>query len=630
VADIRPEIAVQYLRRSSDKQEDSTEQQARIIAAYTLGKGYLPPTDVKAARWEETGSGRSFLDRPIFQRLVATIESGALRADVLVMYRPSRFGRSEDLTEFHYYEHRFKRAGVRIEYASGTEYNIPGLAGHLTRTLAYAQAGEYSKDLSNYSTRGLLENARNGFSTGGEPALGYERMLVDRQGGERGLLPPGARKGDDRTLKVKYVLARDAALVEAIRTHVFRRPYEMGWGAAKTARELNKLLRQGKGISPPRSGRVIKRQNGREVPYGTTWQANTIYEMWTRYTFIGWRTLVIEADNEFHGEQVTTKDAHDPLIDEETFWGLFERTKGRPWNVRKLGPHRRREPGRYPLSGLGVCTHCGKGFGGSRTHNKVKGSEEFYYRDVGETNGGICTAPCWSIPVKSFDPWVRERIVTRLESEFFQESLLAALRQRLMPEAEVCPSDAAVARLREVERGIENLLNLAMHASTPSPALASRLDGLEQEKARLQAEVVSGTRRTGPKVTNADLARVAAAVTKMAEQVLTADGELLAELAPRFIHRYVVDKEKRLATVEFYNVPGLRTMPEPGSRIERVEAAGVEPASEASSNSRDTWPSAYPAAGVIPFGDRQSSLFELCSSAGCPSAESLRACITPE
>jgi DNA invertase Pin-like site-specific DNA recombinase len=67
----------------------------------------------------ETGSGRSFKDRPVFQALLRALETSQLDADVLVMYRPSRFGRTEDLSEFHYCEHRLKRAGGRVEYAQG-------------------------------------------------------------------------------------------------------------------------------------------------------------------------------------------------------------------------------------------------------------------------------------------------------------------------------------------------------------------------------------------------------------------------------------------------------------------------------------------------------------------------------
>ena len=584
------EVAIQYVRRSSDKQEDSLEQQRDLNAVYIEGKGYGRPADPGHAVWMETGSGRTFDQRLVFQAMLRALETGQLRAQVLVMYRPSRFGRTEDLSEFHYYEHRLKLAGVRIDYAQGQEYNTGGLAGHLVRTMAYAQAGEYSKDLSNYSTRGLIANARAGYSTGGEPCYGYERVLVTRDGEERGRLPPGSRNADTANLKVKYVLG-DPALVAFVREHVFDRPHRMGWLEAKTARELNALMRRGEGMPPSRAGRVIKRRDGREVNYSGWWKPTTIREMWLRTTFIGWRTLVVEADNEFHGTKVTCKGAHAPLVSEEVFWSLFERTKGRPWNERKLGtPKRRKKPWLYPLSGLGTCIHCSQGMAGSTTHNKVKGHRQWYYRDAGETNG-ICDAPTWSIPIKDFDAWVIDRITGRLRSDAFQGRLLELLRERLGTDEGADPTASARRKLAEVEQGIERLLDMAMNMASPPAALSSRIQQLETQRKELAAQVATAPTGQRPKVRDADLQRLVDYVNAQATALLAckdvydlpdeerqAHGELLAELAPRFIKEYRVDKVQRRIEVDFYSVPGLQPLPEPGTRIERVEAAAVCPA----------------------------------------------------
>jgi hypothetical protein len=92
--------------------------------------------------------------------------------------------------------------------------------------------------------------------------------------------------------------------------------------------------------------------------------------------------------------------------------------------------------------------------------------------------------------------------------------------------------------------------------------------------AAYQGEVAAGASRPAAHICSADLDRVAAVVTQMAEQVLGADGELFAELAPRFVKQFTVDKERRVANVEFYDVPGFRQMPNPGTRIEMVARPG--------------------------------------------------------
>ncbi len=98
MTDARP-IAVVYLRRSSDKQEDSIDQQRALNVAYLEKAGYVLHPNPKKAIWAETGSGRTFDQRPIFQAMLREIEAGETVCQMLVMYRPNRFGRIEDVTE---------------------------------------------------------------------------------------------------------------------------------------------------------------------------------------------------------------------------------------------------------------------------------------------------------------------------------------------------------------------------------------------------------------------------------------------------------------------------------------------------------------------------------------------------
>ncbi len=569
-------VAIQYLRRSSDKQDDSTEQQRKINDEYVEKMGYelLDPKGV----WEETGSGRTFDDRPVFQALVKAVERREVVADVLIMYRPSRFGRSEDLTEFYFYEHRFKKMGVRIEFASGPEYNMPGLGGLIIKGVAYSAAAEFSKDLSNYATRGLVENARLGYSTGGDPCLGYERVMVEAATGkEIGRLPRGAQKGADRKLKIKYVFA-SPNVVEFVREHIFERPCRNGWSYAKTARELNKLVAAGTGLPSPRAGRVIHRRNGNEVPYTGTWKAGTIRAMWTCKTYIGFRVIVIGAENAFHGQRVECEGAHEPLITLDVFRTLYERAQRLPWNERKLvtGPRRRRKPAIYAMSGIGKCVHCAFGFSGARSTNRKKRAVQNYYRDSGETNG-YCTVPSWSIPVGDFDAWVKAKIEERLRSPHFQDELLAMLRARHAPTSAEDPTAPLRARRVEVQTQIDKLIDLASRATSQSTSLAKRLDALEGEVVDLDRRLLMAADQRRVAVRDADLLAAAKKITDNAVRLVQSDGEVLHELAPRFIKEFRVNKETRTIEVEFYTVPAVVIDRPPRSRIEKMETDGIEP-----------------------------------------------------
>ena len=74
-----------------------------------------------------------------------------------------------------------------------------------------------------------------------------------------------------------------------------------------------------------------------------------------------------------------------------------------------------------------------------------------------------------------------------------------------------------------------------------------------------------------------DLRRAVEDITSQSEVLLRAEGETLAALAPCFIKQYRVDKALREITVEFYAVPGFEPLPNPGTRIDGMEAARVEP-----------------------------------------------------
>ncbi len=71
--------------------------------------------------------------------------------------------------------------------------------------------------------------------------------------------------------------------------------------------------------------------------------------------------------------------------------------------------------------------------------------------------------------------------------------------------------------------------------------------------------------------------KLAADITRRSIEAIMTSGELLADLAPLFVKGFQVDKVQRVITVEFYEVPafnqldGLKT----GTRIEEMEAAAV-------------------------------------------------------
>lgn len=169
-----------------------------------------------------------------------------------------------------------------------------------------------------------------------------------------------------------------------------------------------------------------------------------------------------------------------------------------------------------------------------------------------------------------------DRITERLRSEHFQARLLALLRERRGTQDGGDPTASARRKLKEVEEGIERLLDMALNMAKPTAALRARLEALEAQRTELAAEVAA-TPEGPATVGEADLSALLAQVNEQAAALLArkevyelhveerqARGELLAELAPRFIQEYRVDMVPRRVEVDFYSVPGLHPLPEPG------------------------------------------------------------------
>ena len=571
------ETAVNYLRQSSEKQEKSVEQQAEENEKYRAKMGYRLHAEPAKRAWTEVKSGKTFTERRVFQSMLAAAQAGSLGASVIILYRPNRFGRSEDLAEYGHYEWLFRKAGVRIEYASGEGVNAPGFVGFMARNMAYAEGSTYIKNLSKDSTRGMIAAAKLGCSTGGSPAMGYARMLVDADGKEYGILPAGARKGDDRRLYVRYVTDPDGSFLTEFLEHFWLTPFALGWTATRAARAMNKRLQTGQStLRPSRAGRIIERDDGRTVEFGDYWSPVTVAAMWTNTTYLGWRTFQVTADNDYKGTKIVVQDAHPALVSEEVFWALYSRTDRPSWQDRRLTPAGRRKPEVYPMSGLGKCSHCGRGFSGSRTTNLKKGSECRSYRCSGETNR-YCLGPRWAINADEFNTWVQGQIIARLKSGQMVATLCEVLREQFFWKSDADPVAASRSRLEEVERQIATLLDMAAQTARPVPMLVKRLDDLESERFRLDAEV-KNVPAALPTIDDAELREAVDKIVAAAEALVQGDRAALYAVAPKFVKNYTVDKTLRLITIEFYAVPGFSptsVFDKPGTRIGKLEAAGV-------------------------------------------------------
>lgn len=141
-----------YLRRSTDRQEQSIDDQRRELVKFAERNGCA----IAREYVDDAVSGVTTEDRAAFLRMIDEAQTKPRPFDVILVYDVSRFGRvSQD--EAGYYRHLLTKAGVLIVYAaegfSGDE------SDELMRPMKQFMAHKMVRDLSKLTMRGGLHRA---------------------------------------------------------------------------------------------------------------------------------------------------------------------------------------------------------------------------------------------------------------------------------------------------------------------------------------------------------------------------------------------------------------------------------------------------------------------------------------
>jgi DNA invertase Pin-like site-specific DNA recombinase len=240
--------AAQYLRMSTDRQPHSPANQASVIAAYALAKGY----EIVRTYEDDAVSGTSARGREAFQSMLATVLGGRADFQVLLVYDVSRFGRFQDPDEAAHYEWLCRREGVRVEYcAEAIDYGSP--AGALLKGLKRVMAAEYSRELGEKVRSAQRRLSAEGHWQYGRPGYGLRRRIVGADGRFGQVLEEGERGVDPREHTVLVAgPAREVALVRQMFTLCVRERRAPG----AIARELNLGGKPGPGGRPWTGRRV--------------------------------------------------------------------------------------------------------------------------------------------------------------------------------------------------------------------------------------------------------------------------------------------------------------------------------------------------------------------------------------
>lgn len=513
--------AVGYLRRSTDRQEQSIGDQQRVIDAYAA------TNEIKVLDYyiDDAISGASSEGRDAFLKLITDAKRSNCPFQYVLVYDIKRFGRVDN-DEAGYYRYQLRRNGVEIIYVS------EGFNGDdtddLLRPVKQWQARQELKDLSKVTIRGLLTRAEGGWWNGGVPPYGYDLAYYDTNGEyvcSVRFMPDGSRqvlnadseitrtvpKGDRVQFSKKdrsRLLPSDPDRVALIK-QIFDWYVQEGIGYKSIAERFNKA-----GVPTPMGGR---RRTSKEAK----WCATTIMSILKNPIYTGdmvWNRLSFA---KFHkiadGKAVKTRNfpGHGPSLNGQENWIIhrnnhqaiitrtrFDQAQKRRVATSKYGYANAHNVGRgarspYLLTGLIRCVHCGHkwiGYTVNKGRRRKDGSnvKTLYYACGGYVNKGNSVCKRRVVRKEWLEGWVVQQIEAMLKEYFGTPEGVEKIRRMVELETNnMVPQigeelDQVEDRVREIKQIISNLINNL--TSTNKEYVDARLIELKRELSILESK----------------------------------------------------------------------------------------------------------------------------------------------
>ena len=516
--------AVGYVRRSTDRQEQSIPDQKKAIETYAAEH------DLRLVKFytDDAISGTSTLGRRAFQQMVQDAQKSTKRFDRIIVYDVKRFGRVDN-DEAGYYRHILKTHGVEVLYV--TENFNGDTTDDLLRPVKQWQARQESKDLSKVTIRGLLSKSETGSWMGGTPPYGYDLRYENAEGKFLFILrfmPDGSKQLLDEKGNLIRTLARGESLNISKRDQAkltLSDPERV-----KVAKQIFQMYaEQGKGY---RSLAYTLNNEGVPTPRGPKWShiysgfwtdstirsilVNPIYAgdmVWNRRTDARFHRIsqgrAVDREN-VHGARlvpngkpdwIVIRDAHPGLISRRLFEQARQRLENHPKSIeQRQNNHGKTWNGkrsRFILSGLLKCGLCGNRYQGvTRTKGKrrLDGTQvkTYYYGCGGYITKGTNVCQMNAIPKD-----ILEDAVIKMVLDFYRpylekdghRKLAEAVKMQVNFEGVELVAARQRAQTEQEKTGkiIDNLLDNI--TPTNREYIDRRLNELKQQRQQIEARI---------------------------------------------------------------------------------------------------------------------------------------------
>ncbi len=528
--------AVGYVRRSTDRQEQSIGDQKKAIETYAAEQG------LRLGRFyvDDAISGTSTIGRRAFQQMIQEAQSPARPFDLIVVYDVKRFGRIDN-DEAGYYRHLLRTHGVDVRYVSE---NFNGDASDdLLRPVKQWQARQESKDLSKVTIRGLLskmgdrgDTGAGGWWMGGVPPHGYD-LRYETVGGEFlfivRYMPDGSKQVLDEAGNLARTLARGESLstskrdraklvlssperVDVVR-RIFSMYADLGKGFKSVAQALNN-----EGVPTPRGPTWAHIYSGewtdttvRSILVNPAYAGDLVWNRRTDARFHQIRDGQAIEREHVHGARlvpndetdwIVVRDAHPALVSRRVFEQARQRRESRPSSAEQRGSNPRArthgrnwngQRSRFILSGLLTCSLCGNRYQGVTRHKGKKRRDGTrvttrYYGCGGHVTKGNRICQMNPIPQSELEALVIDAVLSLYapyRSEGGRRRLTEAVQQHMASEStEVAGArERAEAEHQQVTRTINNLLDNI--TATNRDFVDRRLKELAEQRQRLESRL---------------------------------------------------------------------------------------------------------------------------------------------
>lgn len=291
--------AAQYVRMSTEHQENSTENQRDAIRQYADAHGF----EIVRTYADEGISGLSINGRNAFQQLLDDVESGRADFSAILVYDVSRWGRFQNPDEAGFHELRCYWAGIAVHYCAEPFGNDRTPLSHVLKSLKRSMAGEHCRELSVKVFTGQRRLIGLGYRQGGSAGFGLRRQLIDHTG----LPKEELARGEQKSIQTDRVILVPGPPEEIETVNwMFRAFVEDG----RHEREIANLL----------NGRGIRTDFGRPWTRGTVHQVliNEKYvgnNVWNRRSFKLKQQRIINAPDDW----IRADKAFTPIVDQALF-----------------------------------------------------------------------------------------------------------------------------------------------------------------------------------------------------------------------------------------------------------------------------------------------------------------------